>query len=95
MSINQLKTEVTEVSQQIEEVLARKEALISALRPYIDRYFEARVTGEKNPELRREFADLKKSKGFEIVDGTILRFTAKNHSWTISHDVAISELLKS
>lgn len=95
MSINQLKLEVAEVSQQLKEAEDRKEALILALQPYIDRYFTNRVTNEKNSELRREFAALNQSNAIEIVEESVLRFTAKNYSWTISHDVTVSELLES
>lgn len=96
MSINQLKLEVAEVSQQLKAAEDRKKALILALQPYIDSYFTKRVTSEKNSELRREFAALNQSKAIEIVEeGSVLRFTAKNYAWTISHDVTVSEILES
>jgi len=94
MSINQLEAEFTNVSKMIQDTEARKAALSVTLIPIIDAYFTARVSSEKNPELRRDFAYLNSSKNFEILNETTLRFIARNISGPIKHDVTITELLE-
>jgi hypothetical protein len=93
MSINQLKTEVAEVYKQVKEAETRREALAVELEPVIDSYFTVRIRKEQNPELRRDFAYLNAAKRFELLDEATIRFSARNMSGPIKHDVAVSDLI--
>lgn len=93
MSISQLKLEIAEVSKQIQETEARKESLAKSLLPYIDSYFTARVQQEQDAEKRRDYAHFNASKKFDIIDGTILHFSASNRSGPISCYVKIVDIV--
>jgi hypothetical protein len=93
MSIIQLKTEVAEISEQMKAAETRKEALAAELGPMIHSYFTSRVSREKNPDKRRDYAYFNASKQFDILNETTLRFRSRNRSGVIICDVLISDIL--
>lgn len=93
MSIIQLKMEIAEISEQMKVAETRKEALAAELGPMIHSYFTARVSQEKNPDKRRDYAYFNASKQFDILNESTLRFRSRNRSGAIICDVPISDIL--
>lgn len=86
--------EISEVSKRCQEVETRKQALISILSPYIESYFATKARAEADIDLRRDYADLMKSRSVEFVSEDILNFSTRNWSGIVSQYVTIEDLLQ-
>lgn len=93
MSILQLEMEVVEINRCLQEAKTRQEALAAELAPMIDEYFKLRVSVEKNPDKRRDYAYFNSTRQFDIINENTLRFRSRNRSGPITCDVLVSELM--